>query len=59
MLVFILSSGAAYMHALGISLIDIMNAGHWKSLAALAYLISPLSRKMQIEASIAESLEKV
>lgn len=51
-------SGAAYMHTLGISLIDIMNAGDWKSLAALAYLISPLSRKNQIEASVAESLSR-
>lgn len=49
-------SGAAYMHSLGISLIDIMNAGDWKSLAALAYLISPIARKRQIEASVPASL---
>lgn len=51
-------SGAAYMHTLGISFIDIMNAGDWKSLAALAYLISPLSRKEQIESEVSSALSK-
>lgn len=42
-------SGAGFLHSIGISLIDIMNAGDWRSLAALSYLISPFSRKLEIE----------
>lgn len=52
-------SGAAYLHSLGISLIDIMNTGDWHSLAALSYLISPLDRKTQIESVVAGALDKL
>lgn len=50
-------SGAGFLHSIGISLVDIMNAGDWKSLAALAYLVSPLSRKKQIEESVVGALD--
>lgn len=52
-------AGAAYLHSIGISLIDIMSAGDWKSLAALAYLISPLSRKVEIEKVSCSTLQSV
>lgn len=52
-------SGAAYLHSLGISLIDIMNAGDWHSLAALSYLLSPLERKMQIKTVVSGALDKL
>lgn len=49
-------SGAAFLHSIGISLVDIMNAGDWKSLAALSYLISPLSRKEVIDKTASAAL---
>lgn len=52
-------SGAAYLHNLGVSLIDIMNSGDWHSLAALAYLLSPLERKKEIESLVAADLSKI
>lgn len=51
-------SGAAYLHSIGVSLIDIMNTGDWRSLAALAYLVSPLERKVQIESQACTALEQ-
>lgn len=50
-------AGASYLQSLGVSLVDIMNVGDWKSLAALAYLVSPLDRKMEIEAMVSKSLD--
>lgn len=52
-------AGAAYLHSVGVSLIDIMSAGDWKSLAALAYLITPLSRKLEIEDMVSNALQDV
>lgn len=52
-------SGAAFLHTLGVSLIDIMNAGDWKSLAALSYLISPLERKQDIEKLFSSALSEM
>lgn len=52
-------SGAAYLHSLGFSLVDIINAGDWHSLAALSYLLSPLERKIQVESVVTESLDKL
>lgn len=49
-------AGAAFLHSIGISLVDVMNAGDWKSLAALSYLISPLSRKVEIEGVASKAL---
>lgn len=49
-------SGAAYLHSLGVSLIDIMNAGDWHSLAALSYLLSPLERKLKVETVVSTAL---
>lgn len=49
-------SGASYLHDLGVSLVDIMCAGDWKSLAALQYLISPLSRKTEIDGMVSSKL---
>ena len=42
-------SGAAFLHEQGVPLEDIMVLGDWKSLAVLDYLITPLSRKMEIQ----------
>lgn len=52
-------SGAAFLHSLGVSLVDIMNASDWKSLAALSYLISPLSRKQEIELLASSALSSM
>lgn len=52
-------SGAAYLHSLGFSLVDIMCAGDWRSLAALSYLISPLERKCQVETGVSRALDKL
>lgn len=49
-------SGAAFLQSIDVSLVDIMNARDWKSLAALTYLVSPLSRKQVIEKRVVESL---
>ena len=50
-------SGAAYLHSIGVPLIDIQCVGDWKSLAVLSYLITPLDRKMDIENKVASSLK--
>lgn len=52
-------SGAAYLHSLGVSLIDIMNAGDWHSLAALSYLLSPLERKVEVETKVSNALNLI
>lgn len=52
-------SGAAFLHSIGVSLIDIMSCGDWRSLAALAYLISPLDRKVKIEEQACSVLNDV
>lgn len=52
-------SGAAFLQSIGISLVDIMSAGDWKSLAALSYLISPLRRKREIESLVAIRLNQL
>ena len=49
-------SGAAFLHAQGIPLEDIMVMGDWKSLAVLDYLVTPLSRKMDIQGKISSAL---
>ena len=41
-------SGSAFLHALGVPLEDIMVMGDWKSLAVLDYLVTPLSRKIEL-----------
>lgn len=50
-------AGAAFLHSIGVSLVDIMNTGDWRSLAALSYLISPMDRKQLIEAQVSKALE--
>lgn len=52
-------SGAAFLHSLGVSLVDIMNTGDWHSLAALAYLISPRERKELIESQASNALDSL
>lgn len=52
-------AGAAFLHSIGVSLVDVMNAGDWKSLAALSYLISPLSRKVEIEGVACTALDNL
>ena len=49
-------SGALYLHSLGVPLEDIMCAGHWKSLAVLAYLATPPDRKRFIQDCVAVAL---
>lgn len=52
-------AGASYLQSIGISLVDIMCAGDWRSLAALSYLITPLSRKKDIETLACTKLENL
>lgn len=52
-------SGAAFLQSMGVSLVDIMNAGDWKSLAALSYLVSPLQRKQEIEDLVVARLNHI
>lgn len=52
-------AGAAYLQSIGVSLVDIMSAGDWHSLAALSYLISPLSHKTDIEKFACSELQKL
>ena len=51
-------SSAAYLHCVGIPLIDIQCIGDWKSLAVLSYLITSLDRKVDIKQRVAFSLIK-
>lgn len=52
-------SGAAFLQSMGISLVDIMNAGDWKSLAALQYLVSPIKRKREIESMVVTCINRL
>ena len=52
----LMRSGAAYLHSIGIRLIDIECIGDWKSLAVLTYLVTPVNRKIYIELKVAASL---
>lgn len=52
-------SGATFMCRLGIPLTDIKCMGDWRSLAVLEYLITPMSRKLEIENKIAHELLKI
>ena len=45
-------SGAGFLHSVGVPLEDIMVMGDWKSMAVLDYLVTPLSRKMDIQKSL-------
>ena len=47
---------ASYLHGMGVSLQDIMQAGDWKSLAVLSYLVRPLEQKLSVERKVAASL---
>lgn len=49
-------SGASYLHSIGVSLVDIMRAGDWRSLAALEYLVCPFERKVEIEGKASTTL---
>lgn len=42
-------SGATFLSQIGVSLQEIKTIGDWKSLAVLAYLVTPLNRKEQID----------
>lgn len=52
-------SGTYFMHILGIPLEDIKCVGDWRSMAALMYLISPMQRKKDIDALVANELSKI
>ena len=45
-------SGASFMHSNGIPLEDIMVMGDWRSLAVLDYLVTPMSRKVEIQKAL-------
>ena len=49
-------SGTAYLHKIGVPLEDIMSLGDWKSLSVLSYLVTPPSRKLQIQETVALNL---
>lgn len=49
-------SGATFMCRLGIPLTDIKCMGDWRSLAVLEYLITPMSRKLEIESRCSQAL---
>ena len=48
-------AGAGFLHGIGIPLEDIMAMGDWHSLAVLDYLITPVSRKKDIQAMVVQS----
>ena len=48
-------SGVAFLHGIGVPLEDLMAMGDWHSLAVLDYLITPLSRKMDIQSRVVTS----
>ena len=50
-------SGACFLHGIVVSLEDIMAMGDWKSLAVLDYLITPVSRKQDIQQKVASALK--
>lgn len=52
-------SGATFMCRLGIPLSDIKCMGDWRSLAVLEYLITPMSRKLEIEDKCSHELSKI
>lgn len=52
-------SGATYLCRLGVPLSDIKCMGDWRSLAVLEYLITPMSRKLQIESMTSHALGKI
>lgn len=52
-------SGALFLNSIGISLPDIKNAGDWRSMAVLTYLISNVDRKVEIDGVAAAELSKV
>lgn len=52
-------SGATFMCRLGVPLTDIKCMGDWRSLAVLEYLITPMSRKLEIENKCSQGLMKI
>lgn len=52
-------SGATFMCRLGIPLTDIKCMGDWRYLAVLEYLITPMSRKLEIEDKIVNGLKEI
>lgn len=52
-------SGATFMCRLGIPLTDIKCMGDWRSLAVLEYLITPMSRKLEIENKCSQALREI
>ena len=49
-------AGAGFLHGIGVPLEDIMSMGDWRSLAVLDYLITPTSRKRDIQERVENSL---
>lgn len=49
-------SGASFLSHIGVPLHEIRAVGDWKSLAVLAYLVTPLERKEQIDKYVATVL---
>ena len=50
-------SGAGFLHGIGTPLEDIMALGDWRSLAVLDYLITPVSRKRDIQCKVEDALK--
>lgn len=51
-------SGATFLSQIGVPLHEIRTVGDWKSLAVLAYLVTPIERKEQIDSYAASVLDK-
>ena len=52
-------SGVSFLHGVGVPLEDLMSMGDWHSLAVLDYLVTPTSRKMEIQDMVVSALERV
>lgn len=52
-------SGAAFLHSIGIPLVDIKSLGDWKSYAVLLYLLTPFDRMIQLEGSASKALNNI
>ena len=50
-------AGVGFLHGLGVPLQDLMSMGDWHSLAVLDYLITPVSRKKDIQGTVVKALK--
>jgi hypothetical protein len=52
-------SGAAFLHSIGVPLVDIKSLGDWKSYAVLLYLLTPFDRMIQLESQASHALNDI